>query len=81
MDGIRKPIIEVGQQVRFDPFHYINSFGSTDIKGKFTYGTIVYINKKNKWFSVEYGSPALRTSFKICDIGKVVKVCGNKTHC
>lgn len=76
MDRIRKPIVEVGQQARFDPFSHIQSFGSTDVKGRFVTGTIVYVNKRHKWFSVEYGSPALRTSFKFCDIGNGVTIHG-----
>lgn len=74
MGGYQK--IETGQKVRFDPFSHIQSFGSSDIKGRFVTGTIVYVNKRNKWFSVEYGSPALRTSFKFCDIGNGVTICG-----
>ena len=76
MDRIRKTIVEVGQQARFDPFAHINSFGSTDVKGRFVTGTVVYVNKRHKWLLVEYGSPALRTSFKFCEIGKGVTIRG-----
>lgn len=68
-------MIVVGEKVRFDPFEYIKgqdiSFYRQTIVGE-----VVEVNYKHKWFSVEYGCPAMRTSFKFCDIGSVVKVCG-----
>ena len=69
-------MIEVGQKVRFDPFLAITGFASEDNKGRKVTGTVVFVHEQNKWFSVEYGKPKMRTSFKFCDIGKVVKVCG-----
>lgn len=68
----KKP--KVGMKVRFDPFSYIQSFGSSDVKGRMVTGTVVYVNKAHKWFSVEYGG--LRTSFKFSEVGQAVKVCG-----
>ena len=69
-------MITVGDRVKFDPFEEITGFASECIKGKLVTGTVVYINHEHKWFSVEYGKPKLRTSFKFWQIGKDVKVCG-----
>lgn len=68
-------MVEVGQKVKFDPFETITGFASEDNKGNIVTGTVVYVNEENKWFSVEYGYPKARTSFKFCDIGTAVKVC------
>lgn len=70
-------MIEIGQTVRFDPFYAITGFASEDNKGNKVTGTVAYINEPHKWFSVEYGNPKTRISFKFCDIGKAVKVCGD----
>jgi hypothetical protein len=68
-------MICVGDKVRFDPFEHGKGqdigFYRQNIVGE-----VVEVNYKHKWFSVEYGCPAMRTSFKFCDIGSVVKVCG-----
>jgi hypothetical protein len=69
-------MIQVGQRVKFDPFGSITGFASEDNKGNYVAGTVVFVNARNKWFSVEYGYPIARTSFKFCDIGKEVKICG-----
>ena len=69
-------MVEVGQKVRFDPFEPITGFASEDNKGRKMTGTVVMVHKKNKWFSVAYGNPKMRTSFKFCDIGKTVRICG-----
>lgn len=69
-------MVQVGQKVRFDPFNEMTGFGSSDNKGNIVTGTIVMINEPHQWFSVEYGEPKMRTSFKFCDIGKEVNVCG-----
>lgn len=66
---------KVGMKVRFDPFGHIQSFGSSDVRGNFVTGTVVYVNKPHKWFSVEYGE-GLRTSFKFYEVGQAVTVCG-----
>lgn len=70
-------MVVIDDKVIFDPFKQITGFASEDSKGKFVMGTVVMVNYENKWFSVEYGCPAMRTSFKFCDIGSVVKVCGH----
>ncbi len=66
----------VDDLVRFDPFEEITDFGSNDNRGNPVVGTVVMVNYSHKWFSVEYGCPAMRTSFKFADIGSVVKIVG-----
>ena len=68
-------MVVVGDKVVFDPFQHIQSHFDGSLRGRVT-GEIVEVNYKNKWFSVEYGCPAMRTSFKFCDIGKEVRVYG-----
>lgn len=70
-------MVKVGQKVRFDPFGAITGFASEDNRGRMLTGTVVMVNVPHKWFSVEYGDPKMRTSFKFCDIGQVVTICGN----
>lgn len=72
-------MITVDEKVQFDPFEAITGFASEDNRGKLVTGTVVYVNYANKWFSVEYecGGEKQRISFKFCDIGKAVKVCGH----
>lgn len=65
-----------GDMVEFDPFGEVTGFASDDYRGNIVTGTVVFVNYKNEWFSVEYGNPKMRTSFKFCDIGKAVKICG-----
>lgn len=69
-------MVAVGEKVQFDPFESITGFSSEDCKGNIVTGTIVMVNYAHKWFSVEYGNPKMRTSFKFCDIGEAVKICG-----
>ncbi len=71
-------MVEVGQKVKFDPFITVQGFGSEDNKGKKVDGTVVYVNVPHKWFSVEYncGGVKQRYSFKFCEIGKSVNICG-----
>ncbi len=68
-------MIVVGDTVQFDPFETITGFASEDNKGNLVAGTVVMVNYDHKWFSVEYGNKQ-RTSFKFCDIGEAVKICG-----
>ena len=70
-------MIAVDDKVHFDPFKAITGFASDDCRGNIVTGTVVAVNYGNKWFSVEYGCPAMRTSFKFADIGKDVKVVGS----
>lgn len=67
------PVV-IGQKVRFDPFRHITGFASDDFRGKKVTGTVVYINEPHKYFTVEYGKPKARTSFKFCDIGHDCRV-------
>ncbi len=67
-------MIQVGQKVMFDPFAEITGFASEDNRGNYVTGTVVAVYPRGKWFSVEYGNPTARTSFKFCDIGKEVKI-------
>ena len=71
-------MITVGEKVQFDPFEVIKGFDIGTIKGKTVTGTVVMVNYANKWFSVEYecGGEKQRTSFKFCQIGKDVFICG-----
>lgn len=69
-------MVKVGQKVRFDPYGHIDGFGCTDIRGNEVTGTIVMVNYKHGWFSVEYGEPKQRISFNFVDIGEAVTVCG-----
>lgn len=69
-------MIKVGQKVTFDPFAEITGFGSNDNRGNIVTGTVVMVNYKNEWFSVAYGKPELRASFRLDEIGKAVTVCG-----
>ena len=68
-------MIKVGQRVAFDAFRYMSNSGITR-EHFYTTGTVVYVNEEHQWFSVVYGNPAARDSFKFCEIGKEVKVCG-----
>jgi hypothetical protein len=68
--------VKVGQKVRFDPLGYICGMGSLEVRGNYVTGTVVMVNRPHKWFSVEYGEPKQRTSFKFCDIGEAVTVIG-----
>ena len=68
-------MIKVGTKVKFDAFCEFSSQGNIRAH-LYTTGTVVFVNAKHKWFSVSYGDPKMRTSFKFCDIGKVVRICG-----
>lgn len=69
-------MIVVGDRVRFDPFQHMQSHYDGCYRGTVP-GEVVEVNYKHKWFSVEYGCPVMRTSFKFVDIGKDVKVVGS----
>lgn len=68
-------MVKVGQKVSFDPFAHIQNNSDGSLRGRVT-GYVAEVNYEHKWFSVKYGDPVLRTSFKFCDIGKEVKVYG-----
>ena len=64
--------VSVGQRVRFDAMQSIKS-SIEKIKAD-TIGTVVYINVRHKWFSVQYGENQ-RISFKFSEIGQNVHLC------
>ena len=70
-----KRYVTIGSKVRFDPFEMVYGYGVDELRHDVT-GTVVEINKGHKWFSVEYGEPKQRISFKFCDIGERVKFVG-----
>lgn len=69
-------MVKVGQKVRFDPCSHLDGFCAEVVKGNEVTGTIVMVNYKHGWFSVEYGDPKARTSFNFVDIGDEVSVIG-----
>ena len=68
--------VKVGQEVRFDPFKELTGFGSDGNRGNYVTGTVVMVNYPHKWFSVVYGNPEMRASFRFDEIGKAVTICG-----
>lgn len=64
--------VNVGQMVRFDAMAAIKS-SIEKIKAD-TVGTVVWINERHKWFSVQYGNNQ-RISFKFSEIGQNVHLC------
>jgi hypothetical protein len=74
--------IKLGQKVKFDPSEPLSGFGAATSRGNFVTGTVVYINWRHGWFSVEYDcdDTKQRTSFRFEDIGEEVKVCGHKKN-
>ena len=71
-------MVEVGQKVRFDPFDFAHGWGCEQVRGNMITGTVVYVNESHNWFSVEYGDPKMRISFKFNDIGQTVKLVEKK---
>ena len=67
----------LGMQVQFDPFAEMAGYGVEMVRKTVT-GTVVYVNEKNRWFSVEYGDPKQRIGFKFADIGRKVKLLGKR---
>lgn len=65
-------MIQVGQNVRFDAFQHLKS--SVEKIKQETVGTVVYVNERHKWFSVQYGENQ-RTFFKFFEIGEIVHIC------
>lgn len=67
--------IAAGRKVRFDPFETACGYGVETIRGEVV-GTIVKVYPEHKWFSVVFGDPKQRISFKFCDVGERVKFVG-----
>lgn len=63
-------MVQVGQKVRFDPFEAIRSQKEPS---EYITGTVVFVNERNKWFSVQYGENQ-RASFKFYEIGQKVHI-------
>jgi hypothetical protein len=58
----------VGMKCRFDPMAHLDGMLADTLKGEEVEGTVVMVNRKHGWFSVEYGNPKARTSFNFVDI-------------
>lgn len=69
-------MIKVGQKVKIYPFAFVTGSGAEMERDRVCVGTVVYVNEQHKWFSVEYGDPKMRASYKFCDIGSVVMIRG-----
>lgn len=67
--------IAQGRKVRFDPFETAFGYGVEACRGMVT-GTIVKVYPEHKWFSVVFGEPKQRISFKFCDVGERVRFVG-----
>lgn len=72
-------MIKVGKKVRFVPS--INDsvvLNPEERKLLMIPGYVRYVNWEHEWFEVEFdcGGTKQRESFKFCDIGSAVKVCG-----
>jgi hypothetical protein len=70
-----KNTIAPGRKVRFDPFEAAMGYGVEECRGMVV-GTIVKVYPEHQWFSVVFGDPKQRISFKFCDIGERVKLIG-----
>lgn len=65
-------MIRIGQKVKFDALHCVKQSIEKTIAP--TVGTVVFINARHNWFSVQYGENQ-RTSFKFSEIGQNVHIC------
>lgn len=65
-------MVRLGQKVEFDALFCVKT--SIERVEAPTVGTVVYINKRHNWFSVQYGENQ-RTSFKFTEIGQNVTIC------
>lgn len=77
-------MVELGQKVRIYPLcDAVAGIDKEEFRQMASYGEIVGINRRGRWFSVEYeaGGRKLRMSFTEDDIneGKVV-LCGRKKN-
>jgi hypothetical protein len=70
-----KNFVRVGQKVRFDPFETSLGFGIDELRYEVE-GTVVDVYPEHKWFSVVYGDPKQRISFKFFEIGERVMIVG-----
>lgn len=65
-------MISIGQRVRFDALAACKN--SVEKISSVTIGTVVYINERHNWFSVQH-SENQRISFKFSEIGQNVHLC------
>lgn len=70
-----KNFVSIGQKVRFDPFETGMGFGIDECRVEVE-GIVVDVYPEHKWFSVVYGDPKQRTSFKFFEIGERVMIVG-----
>jgi hypothetical protein len=72
-------MVDIGAKVIFVP-GYLDSkvFTPEERKAASVKGTVVGIHSKHKYFTVAWDCGGTRQleAFKLCDIGKAVKVCG-----
>ena len=69
----------LGKKVRFTPaFVPGDCAANKGVKPEAVTGKVVYVNRKHRYFTAEYGweGSKQRESFKFCQIGKYVVVCG-----
>lgn len=66
--------VTIGSRVRFDSMEDLKQ--SVEKTKNIVTGTVVYINRKHRWFSVEYGELKQRVSFLFSDIGKKAQMLG-----
>ena len=69
-------MIGEGRKVRFTPCYETRSYDSGELTDKSVTGKIIYINWEHKMFTVEYGNPKMKESFKFWQIGSEVQLCG-----
>lgn len=76
LNNFKRLPVKIGQRVKFRPFEHMHTMGDA-INGEellselIVEGTVVSINEPHRWFSVEWGKPKRRASFKFTDIGKL----------
>lgn len=62
-------MIKLGQKIKFDPWHGINSvLGSRE--GGEVEGKVIFVNPKHSYFTAEYelGNERYTSSFHFCDV-------------
>lgn len=72
-------MITVGEKVRFIPsFVTTQKMMPEELKACKVTGEVVFVNYGHKMFTVQYadGDITAKESFKFCDIGEAVKICG-----
>lgn len=65
-------LVKIGQKVRFDILEGIKR--PEERHPAYTTGTVVWLNLRHGWFSVQYGDNQ-RASFKFTDVGQTVTLC------